>query len=504
MSTLVLSNEEPLAPVLPSDFEAPVLLSPKPWFLKTEDIYEVVKHAAADVKYGDIVLAERAISVVDGFAIAISKNVLRISETEGLSIVKKMDELTTSVLKSVDNGVDILRVKLAEVKLVEAIEKLQAAVLVHVQWTSENVKAAALEAQKHCISVKDQVVVAYQNSENVKAVKDRLEPLAVTVSSTYVSVEERVKQYLARVSTEYPEAVATFKQYIVLPHPDMLTASSILTNVREKAAAVYNNATPVASAFYTRALPVVTSFLDTAQPYVHKAIDLSSPYVNRALEISKPVVDIAVDYSQPMINKATEAAQPYVNSDQAKLILEHPVLQATISHTQCAVEAVKEYCTANKAIEVCNNCGDVTVVQAVEECPSSGTVADAKAARAASPVRAPVSGADNSAAPVYAALTAAVVVSDTTVGHDDVSPPAEVKHALVDPIIAAPVAVVEDTVAAAPEVGAGPETGEGGGPGVGTEPPLHAAVEGLSTADNPPVEASPGTTKPKGKNNRKK
>ena len=72
-----------MVPVDPSEFTSNTITtssggeSGRPWFLKTEDIYEVVKHAASDVRVGDVVLAERAISVVDGFAMAISKNVLK-------------------------------------------------------------------------------------------------------------------------------------------------------------------------------------------------------------------------------------------------------------------------------------------------------------------------------------------------------------------------------------------------------------------------------------------
>lgn len=197
----------------------------KPWFLKTEDIYEVVKNAASDVKVGDVVLAERAVTVVDGFAVAIAKKVLRVSETEGFSIMRQMDALMVTLLQGIDVSADVLTVKFAE-----AVAQLQVAVLYHAEWTSEVVKEQALQAK----AAGQAMLLKMQETEQYQALKKRVEPAVTGVVQVYGTADTSVRALVNKLEQDYPEAAARIKSLLVLPHPDQLSASNIIAGVNTR------------------------------------------------------------------------------------------------------------------------------------------------------------------------------------------------------------------------------------------------------------------------------
>jgi hypothetical protein len=468
MATVVLENTSPLLEEVPSvsateftEMQTEIESQPlgrvkKPWFLKTEEIYEVVKNAAVDIKVGDVVLAERAITVVDGFAVAITKKVLRVSEVEGFSIVKKMDELTIRILRNVDAGLDVF-----SVKFVEAVGALQSAVLTHAEWTNNAVKQRAIEAR----ALSDQLIAQMQETEQYKRIKTSVDPAIGTITTAYGSVDTTVRAFLTRMETDYPDAAARVKSLIVLPHPELLSASSIISSVNEKvykpalagattvyntavdtaipacvsgatvayntakpacisgATAVYNGASPVVSQLYATALPVVAQLMERAQPYVHRAIDVSSPYVNRAMEISKPAIDVALDMSMPVIDRLAEVSSPYVTP-----ALANPIVQQTIASSVVAVDAVKRYC--QKPVGSTEDGVELVLEPPGYSAPSSSSsiapVCDTANDASSTTVENSADGASVSVA--VAATTCGVVSSGSTTtcaGEDDVSLPIE-------------------------------------------------------------------------------
>jgi hypothetical protein len=196
----------------------------KPWFLKTEDIYEVVRNAAADVKVGDVVLAERAVTVVDGFAVAIAKKVLRVSETEGFSIMRRMDELMIKILQGVDVSVDVLSVKFAE-----AVAQLQVAVLYHAEWTSELVKEQAMQAK----AAGEAMLLKMQETEQYKKLREQMDPAITGAVAVYGTADTSVRALVNKLEQDYPEAAARIKSLLVLPHPDQLSAANIIAGVNK-------------------------------------------------------------------------------------------------------------------------------------------------------------------------------------------------------------------------------------------------------------------------------
>jgi len=200
----------------------------KPWFLKTEDIYEVVKNAASDVKVGDVVLAERAVTVVDGFAVAIAKKVLRVSETEGFSIMQRMDELMVKILQGVDVSVDVLSIKFAE-----AVAQLQVAVLYHAEWTSDVVKEQAMQAKV----AGEAMLVKMQETEQYKQIREKMDPAITGAVAVYGTADTSVRALVTKLEDDYPEAAARIKSLLVLPHPDQLSAANIISGVNTRVVA---------------------------------------------------------------------------------------------------------------------------------------------------------------------------------------------------------------------------------------------------------------------------
>ena len=290
---------------------APMVSIERPWYMKTEEIYEVVKNAAVDVKVGDVVLADRALTVVDDLASRVSKKVY--PDAAEMSVVAKMDELTTAVLKGVDVHVDVL-----QTKCTESVESLHTVVLTK----AETGQAAYDETKGKVISAID-------------STKDN-------VAAAYVKVDGQVKELVTRVSTVSPASVVT----------------EVYEPCVAKVTSVYNSATPLvvdtATSMYNKAVPVVATVLDNAQPYVHKAVDVSTPYVERALEVSKPIVAVAVDVSQPVYEKVVIVAEPYISSERGQQLL---------ASTHFAVAAVKKYCNST-SVTASESC----------ECPSSSSV----------------------------------------------------------------------------------------------------------------------------------
>lgn len=393
----------------------------KKWYLKTEEIYAVVKHAAADIHVGDVALAERAIEVVDNFALAISKDVLRIKEAEGLSIVKKMDEFTTSLCAAIDNGVDVYSVKFAE-----SVEKLGNVVMTNTEWVSESVKVKATKAQEHMQAVSEKmsqgVNTAYSASEpyvnraievSEPYVKTGIDTTKGVVTAAVGTVDDYLKAWLNKMSEDYPEAAARIRQYILTPNST--SALMALTTAERRGEILHNVQTAVHTAVHDKVnsyYGAVQTVLGTWQPYVVKAVDAATPYVNKAVVVATPYVAKAVDAAEPIMSS------PYVAS-HTKQILENKVVQNTIAKTQTAVSAVKAYCTKKDNEDAAKAIAAVTTgcTPATEAAPSSSSSYAAVAATPAEPTAAgtvcPL-GAGSDMPPAASAAD-----SVTSVGKDD-------------------------------------------------------------------------------------
>jgi ElaB/YqjD/DUF883 family membrane-anchored ribosome-binding protein len=247
------------------------VVSTKPWFLSSCEIYKLIKHSLLLLPYSETLFQKslHGITLVTNFlndkvasaASSSSRNpqanknnktgnhhYLPLTEKECSDLLNKVDDIISEELIMLDDGFDDLRSKLSG-----RLQGLRASLL------------------------------SYQQN-----IRERINE----------SIDSSSASLTAACSSRYDQSMtslALLVQELREKHP----------KITEKLNSITSTAKNLETSSRSSLQRYASSLLITAQPFVHSAVNVSLPYLIKAQEISSPYYEqYASSYVQPVLNKA--------------------------------------------------------------------------------------------------------------------------------------------------------------------------------------------------------
>lgn len=183
--------------------------APMPWFLKAEDLYEVVKRSLSDVTVGDVDVSGRAIAIIEGTTSAISKNILHVSNEEAGSMVNYLDNVISTNLTAFDGNVDCNRAKLAT-----SLVALEESILSH----KEHMEHVVEETRTKTMQVVSDVAGRVDTS-TAKA--------KVLLTETYETTDDYIRVWVGSVRSHYPQATSALMDLLGLYPNDAVVEENL-------------------------------------------------------------------------------------------------------------------------------------------------------------------------------------------------------------------------------------------------------------------------------------
>lgn len=264
----------------------------RPWFTKSAEVYDTVKHAASALPLGGK-LFESSLAAVCSLTHSIEANThlhIALDVEQSHELINQLDALVSEQAIVVDDGMDHLRARLAV-----SVRHLLSAIVLHTNWATESAKR----------STRTRYEVAL----------DMLKLIVAKVQELRQTAEARGMEFIT-FTTE--------------------TASHLSIAGKDKLVSVSK----------TTWAPMAMWALATAQPWVRLAVKHTQPYAHQALELSQPYVDKAMPYVDPWINKAKELNGKVLESK----VVGPLVAQAesfAIDSAEHLLQETQEYCLAD-------------------------------------------------------------------------------------------------------------------------------------------------------------
>mmetsp|Transcript_6655 Transcript_6655/g.14421 ORF Transcript_6655/g.14421 Transcript_6655/m.14421 type:complete len:330 (-) Transcript_6655:232-1221(-) len=265
--------------------------TPRPFFLSSFVLYNWIKVAASKIPLGSAAFEQTIAaiySVINYVQIQTDMRVIVIKDTEVDDLVTQLDAVIADQFIRFDDGLDEMRVLLAN-----ALRGLVNSVVCNAKLAADVASTKASELY----------VVGEQTAANVWTRCEQAQDKAV-----------EMLQYLKK---NYPDQCARIEGH--------------LTTVKQ-----------TADGCIVKLTDTSVYLLKTAQPFVHLAVRGTEPYLARAVGVSQPYVVQAKPYLEPLLHRVTG-----VNS----ALKENKLLGPYVSRGEDLVvktfEEAKTYCNVN-------------------------------------------------------------------------------------------------------------------------------------------------------------
>lgn len=278
-----------LSDPLPVDFldtAFDVIVGPRAWYFKAEDLYALIKTITQQLKLPDQLgvtsedIITRVSKLVDLATEAVIRRFTSLSAEEEVHVLQTIDELLINQCIVFDSVIDSSRSKLAE-SLRKLKVSLEASLKEHKQYVEVTV-GRSVEAAK------DLSTKAVENAST------SVEKIAINAKSSFEEAKGQVENY----KTQVQQRVDTVKG-----------------SLSSRVAILSDESKAWATEFLNKRVVQGKEALTTAQPYVIEAVGATQPYASRVATAAKPYVDMAMPYVEEAKKYAQSNAYvgPYVD-----------------------------------------------------------------------------------------------------------------------------------------------------------------------------------------------
>jgi hypothetical protein len=274
-----------------------LLTSPRPWYFKAEDIYNLTKYILEQYKVSTSRPVIEIIRAIDFASFSVAKNLLSVRLDEGFSLVSSIDDLLESLLSSTDKTVDA---KLLQVAL--SLQKLR--------------KAVTCRLQELSFFTQEKLYLLRAQANSARGLGN--------IDSAYIWAVEATEQTTNRVKVDIAERLRSLRD----------AGRAVLAALQSR---VYNRVTDQVTA-YQRSLFDLPAY---AHPYVIGAVGATQPYIAGALETAAPFI-------QTLREKTP--VDTWINDTKDVLERNAAVAPYVVAATN-ALEEVKNYCTNEQYFE---------------------------------------------------------------------------------------------------------------------------------------------------------
>lgn len=276
----------------------------KPWFFKTTEIYKVAKDTTLAIPMGPT-LFEKSLESVSYITTAIEDNThlhVAFDVEHSHELINKIDLLVAENLHRADDGLDVMRGKLAL-----SLRALLGAIVLHKNWAMHTAQV--------------------QQTKTVTMLRTRYEQALHVLQGIVEAVERK-----------YPSAS-------VRVHHLAVQAGELAVNAQSKATEyVTIGKNKILALPQSRGLVNLTlSVLAFAQPYVRATVAKGQPLIESALAKYEPYYQPYVERAKPLIDPLVQKAQ-----DLDRRALENETLGPYVAQAHIAanhlIEETKHYC----------------------------------------------------------------------------------------------------------------------------------------------------------------